>query len=137
MTDVLTPEQRKLNMSRIRNKDTQPEITVRSMVHRMGYRYSLHNSKLPGKPDLALTRHRKIIFVHGCFWHMHKCRYGKVQPKTNANFWKEKREKNVARDGKNLVMLKREGWKVLIVWECWAKNLESLGKRLTTFLKHR
>lgn len=135
MTDVLTPEQRKFNMSRIRNKNTRPEIIVRSLVHGMGYRYSLHKSELPGKPDLVLSRHRKIIFVHGCFWHMHKCRYGKVKPKTRANFWQNKRLGNVVRDRKNLAALKREGWQVLVVWECWTRDLESLESRLAAFLQ--
>lgn len=134
MTDVLTPEQRKLNMSRIRGRDTRPEMVVRSMVHGLGYRYSLYNSKLPGKPDLVLTRHRKIIFVHGCFWHMHSCDYGKVIPKTRTDFWQNKRKGNVARDRRNLAALKRAGWKVLVVWECQTKDLPALEKRLTKFL---
>lgn len=135
MTDVLTPKQRKFNMSRIRSKDTRPEMIVRSMVHKMGYRYSLHNSNLPGKPDLVLSRHHKIILVHGCFWHMHKCRYGKVKPKTRADFWQNKRMGNVLRDRKNLAALKREEWQVLVVWECWTRDLVSLQKRLETFLQ--
>ncbi len=135
MTDVLTPEQRRFNMSRIRNKDTRPEIIVRSLVHGMGYRYRLHSPELPGKPDLVLPRHRKIIFVHGCFWHMHKCRYGRVKPKTRASFWQNKRMGNVERDRKNLAALKREGWKVLVVWECWTRDLERLEKRITPFLQ--
>jgi DNA mismatch endonuclease (patch repair protein) len=135
MTDVLTPAQRKFNMSRIRNKDTRPEMIVRSLVHRMGYRYVLHNPKLPGKPDLVLSRHHKIIFVHGCFWHMHKCHYGKVKPKTRASFWQNKRMGNIIRDRKNLATLKREGWRVLVVWECWTRDLETLENRLVAFLQ--
>ena len=135
MTDALTPEQRRFNMSRIRNKDIRPEIIVRSLVHGMGYRYRLHSPELPGKPDLVLSRHRKIIFVHGCFWHMHKCRYGRVKPKTRASFWQNKRMGNVERDRKNLAALKREGWKVLVVWECWTRDLERLEKRITPFLQ--
>ena len=135
MTDVLTPAQRKLNMSRIRSKDTRPEIIVRTLVHGMGYRYRLHNPTLPGKPDLVLSRHRKIIFVHGCFWHMHKCRYGRVRPKTNATFWQTKRLGNVERDNKNIATLKLHGWKVLVIWECWTRNLELLEKRLAGFFQ--
>jgi DNA mismatch endonuclease (patch repair protein) len=135
MIDVLTPEQRRFNMSRIRNKDTRPEIVVRSIVHGMGYRYRLHCSSLLGKPDLVLVRHRKIIFVHGCFWHMHKCRYGKVRPKTRASFWQNKRVGNVVRDRKNLAELKREGWQVLVVWECWTRDLKALERRLVAFLQ--
>ena len=134
MSDVLTPEQRKYNMSRIRYKDTRPEMIVRSEVHRMGFRYKLYNSVLPGKPDLVLTRRRKIIFVHGCFWHMHTCKYGRVKPRTNAEFWENKRLGNVKRDRKNIRELKKNGWRVLIVWECWTKNLPLLRKKLSTFL---
>ena len=114
MADVHTKEQRSFNMSRIRNKDTRPEILVRSIVHRLGYRYALHRKDLPGKPDIVLTRHRKIIFIHGCFWHMHKCRYGRVKPATNADFWQTKREGNVARDKRNLRKLRKDSWKVLV-----------------------
>src|SRR5260370_600345 len=91
MTDVLTPQQRSFNMSRIRNRDTRPEMIVRSILHRLGYRYRLHKKDLPGKPDVVLVRHRKIIDVHGCFFHMHKCRYGRVVPVTNAKFWRNNR----------------------------------------------
>ncbi len=135
MTDVLTPEQRKLNMSRIRNKDTRPEMVVRSLVHRMGYRFRLNVKNLPGKPDLVLLRHKKIIFVHGCFWHMHKCKYGIVKPQTNAEFWQNKRMGNVERDKKNLLLLKKDGWKVLVVWECWTRNPHLLKNRITKFLR--
>ncbi len=134
MTDVLTPEQRKYNMSRIRYKDTRPEMIVRSEVHKMGFRYKLHNSALPGKPDLVLTRHKKIIFVHGCFWHMHTCKYGIVKPRTNAEFWENKRLGNVKRDRKNIRELKKNGWQVLVVWECWTKNLPLLRRKLSAFL---
>ena len=134
MSDVLTPEQRKYNMSRIRNKDTRPEMIVRSEVHRMGFRYKLHTSTLPGKPDLVLKRHNKIIFVHGCFWHMHKCKYGKVKPKTNAAFWENKRLGNVKRDKKVIRELETNGWQVLIVWECWTKDIYFLKKKLSSFL---
>ncbi len=135
MADVLTPEQRRLNMSRIRSRDTRPEMVVRSLVHGMGYRYRLHNPKLPGKPDLTLTRHRKVIFVHGCFWHKHRCRYGRVVPKTNADFWEEKRQGNVERDRRNITELKRLGWEVLVIWECWTRDTESLKRRLAAFLE--
>lgn len=135
MTDVLTPEQRKLNMSRIRNKDTRPEMVVRSLIHRMGYRYRLHVKNLLGKPDLVFSRDRKIIFVHGCFWHMHNCKYGRVKPQTNAEFWQNKRLGNVERDRRNLSLLKKDGWKVLVVWECWIKNPQSLTSRIMKFIE--
>jgi len=135
MVDVLTSEQRSFNMSRIRNRDTRPEMIVRSIVHRLGYRYRLHKKELPGKPDVALVRHRKIIEVHGCFFHMHKCKYGRVAPATNFEFWKAKRLSNVNRDRRNLKALKREGWRVLTVWECETKDLGRLARRLEKFLE--
>jgi len=134
MMDVLTKEQRSFNMSCIRNNDTRPEIIVRSIVHRMGYRYALHRKDLPGRPDMVLTRHHKIIFIHGCFRHMHKCRYGKVKPATNTEFWQTKRQGNVARDKRNLRKLRKNGWKVLIVWECRTRNIEKLTENLHKFL---
>lgn len=137
MADVLTPEQRSFNMSRIRNRDTRPEMIVRSIVHRMGYRYRLHKKDLPGKPDVVLVRHRKIIDVHGCFFHVHKCKYGSVVPATNAKFWRTKRQSNVERDRRNLRALKREGWQVMIVWECQTKDLNKLERAIRRFLESR
>src|SRR3954471_8486197 len=106
MADVLTSQQRSFNMSQIKSRDTRPEKIVRSIVHRLGYRYRLHKPDLPGKPDIVLVRHRKIIDVHGCFFHMHKCKYGIVVPTTNAKFWRTKRLSNVARDRRNQRTLK-------------------------------
>ena len=134
MADVLTPQQRSFNMSRIRSRDTRPEMIVRSIVHRLGFRYQLHKKDLPGKPDLVLVRHRKIIDVHGCFFHMHNCRYGKVVPATNAEFWRTKRESNVNRDRRNVKLLKKGGWQVLVVWECQTRQPEILEKTLLNFL---
>jgi len=134
MTDVLTPEQRHRNMSRIRGADTKPELIVRSVIHRMGFRFRVNYRRLPGTPDVVLPRHRKVIFVHGCFWHMHRCKYGRVIPKTNAAFWKAKREGNVIRDRRVLRDLKDAGWKVLVVWECWTKKPAALEQRLRRFL---
>ena len=116
-------------------KNTSPEIIIRSLVHRMGYRYALHRSDLPGHPDIVLVRHKKIIFVHGCFWHMHNCRYGKVIPQTRKNFWQTKRRGNVLRDKRNLRKLRSVGWKVLIVWECQTRALNTLSVKLSNFLK--
>lgn len=135
MPDVHSPEQRSYNMSRIRNKDTKPELIVRSIVHQMGCRFRLHRTDLPGKPDLVLPRHRKIIFVHGCFWHLHRCRYGRVTPKTNAEFWQAKRTANVERDRRNLKNLRRAGWQAIVIWECWTRKPESkVIPRLESFL---
>jgi len=124
-------------MSRIRYKDTRPEMIVRSIVHALGFRYRLHQKDLAGKPDMVLTRHRKIINVHGCFFHMHKCRYGSVTPVTNAEFWQNKRLSNVMRDRRNLSTLRRDGWQVLVVWECETKDPNRLTKRLLRFLSEK
>lgn len=136
MADVLTPEQRSFNMSRIRNRNTKPEMIVRSIVHKMGYRYRLHRKDLPGKPDLVFPSRHKIIFVHGCFFHMHNCPYGQVVPKTNAEFWEKKRTANVERDRKNENILKSAGWDVFIIWECMTKKsqIENLPEVLKEFL---
>ena len=135
MADVHTARQRSFNMSRIRGKDTKPELIVRSIVHQMGFRFRLHRRDLPGTPDLVLPRHNKVIFVHGCYWHMHRCRYGRVIPKTNTEFWQTKRMGNVERDRRNIRKLRRNGWSVLILWECWTRNVEEkLIPRLEEFL---
>jgi DNA mismatch endonuclease (patch repair protein) len=106
------------------------------MLHRIGYRYRLHLADLPGKPDLVFPKLRKIIFVHGCFWHMHGCKYGKVAPATNKAFWRAKRLSNVRRDKKNLAALRRANWQVSVVWECSIKkrNQDALRDRLVRFL---
>jgi DNA mismatch endonuclease, patch repair protein len=137
MADVLTPEQRRFNMSRIRSRNTKPEMIVRSLVHRMGYRYRLHRKDLPGKPDLVFPGRKKIIFVHGCFFHMHDCSYGKVTPKTNAEFWQNKRMGNVERDKRNIEALEADDWQVLTVWECMTKprQIDGLPSILKEFLE--
>ncbi len=132
--DNLSKEQRSYCMSRIRAKDTMPELIVRRIVHRLGYRFRLHRRDLPGCPDIVLPRHRKAIFVHGCFWHMHSCRYGQVAPTTNRNYWGRKRKGNVQRDQEELRALRHLGWKVLIVWECWTKDVPTLERRVQQFL---
>jgi len=138
MTDVLTPEQRRKCMASIKGRDTKPEMIVRKKVHALGFRYSLHRNDLPGKPDLVFSRFKKVIFVHGCFWHKHRCRYGRVKPKTNAAFWSSKRESNRLRDLKKRKILKKIGWGTLIVWECWTKDRRKLGQlddKLKLFLQ--
>jgi DNA mismatch endonuclease (patch repair protein) len=111
-------------------------MKVRSMVHKMGYRYRLHRKDLPGKPDLVFPGRHKIIFVHGCFFHMHDCPYGRVVPKTNPEFWQTKRLSNVERDRRNIAALESGGWKVLVVWECQTKKLPDadLAEILNIFL---
>jgi len=134
MVDVLTKKQRSFNMSQIRDKNTKPEIIIRSVIHRMGFRFRLHDKNLPGKPDIVLPRHKKVIFVHGCFWHLHNCRYGRVKPATNAKFWQTKRLSNKTRDKKTLAQLKKLGWQVLIIWECQLRNPTQISHKLQSFL---
>lgn len=134
--DKLNPEQRSANMRAIRSKDMAPELMVRKLVHGMGYRYRLHRRELPGKPDLVFVARRKVIFVHGCFWHQHnsaKCSDSRL-PKSNQEYWNPKLERNTARDRQQVAALKRLGWKVLVVWECETKHPSRLVKRLQTFL---
>lgn len=134
MTDVLNPEQRSYCMSNIHSKNTKPELYVRSLIHKMGYRYRLHKSNVPGKPDLVFKGLNKVIFVHGCFWHMHKCQFGKVKPLTNTEFWEKKRHSNVERDKKVKKLLKKEGWAILVIWECELKDESKLLLKISNFL---
>ena len=120
-TDVLTPEQRRFVMSRIRGKDTKPEMLMRRGLHERGLRYKLHGKGIPGKPDMVFPRHRAVVFVHGCFWHGHGCSLFKW-PKTRAAFWKNKIGRNMERDRQALAALKADGWRVLLVWECALKG---------------
>ena len=132
--DVLTPEQRSYGMSRIRGRDTKPELAVRHLVHAMGYRFRLHRRDLPGRPDIVLPRHRKVIEVRGCWWHGHSCRYGRPKARTNAKFWQRKLSGNVERDRRNARALRRSGWRILVVWECQTRDSERLLLRLERFL---
>ncbi|MBP7867804.1 MAG: DNA mismatch endonuclease Vsr [Acidobacteria bacterium] len=102
----------------MKGKDTRPELFVRKLVYHLGFGYRLHDPRLPGKPDLVFRKTRKVIFVHGCFWHRHQCRNGRANPKTNNEFWQKKLGANVSRDRRNRTALKKDGWKVLVVWEC-------------------
>lgn len=120
-------------MSRIRGRDTKPELLVRRLVHWMGYRYRLHKRDLPGKPDLVFASRRRVIFVHGCYWHMHDCRFGRVRPVTRAEFWQAKRMRTVERDARALSSLERTGWSSLVIWECEVKSTD-LETRLRRFL---
>lgn len=131
MSDILTPQVRSRVMSRIRGKDTQPEMHVRREVWRSGFRFRLHAKDLPGKPDLALAKYRLAVFVHGCFWHQHGCARSK-RPSSNREFWNLKLERNKARDRRNVVELKKRGWKVRTIWECRLKeDTEELIASLT------
>ena len=131
--DILTPQERSQRMSLIRSKDTIPELIVRRLVHRLGYRFRLHVRQLPGTPDLVLRRHLKIINVSGCFWHDHGCRRS-TKPKTNRSFWTAKLTGNKHRDQKNRRALRRLGWDVFTVWECEIGRPELLAERLKQFL---
>lgn len=131
--DRLSPKKRSALMSRVRTKDTEPELVVRSALHSLGYRYRLHRKDLPGSPDLVFPSRHKAIFVHGCFWHGHDCSRGKL-PQTNAEFWKIKIDKNKARDERVAQTLKLLGWEVLIVWECEIHTDEKFVRNLTRFL---
>ena len=130
MTDSLTTERRSWNMARIRGRNTIPEKLVRSLLHRLGYRFSLHRRDLPGKPDIVMARHQTVVFVHGCFWHLHAgCRYARI-PKTRRLWWTEKLSGNTARDKRHRNALRHLGWRVLTVWECETEQPEKLGRRL-------
>jgi DNA mismatch endonuclease (patch repair protein) len=116
--DIWTIEKRSEVMSRIRSKNTKPEMALRSMLHKMGYRFRLHRKNLPGCPDIVLPKYNTVIFVHGCFWHLHEnCRDGTI-PKTQSEKWKAKLLRNVDRDNKHKLELEELGWRVLIIWEC-------------------
>ena len=134
--DVHSPEQRSYNMSRIKGKNTKPELLVRKWLWSRGYRYRLHRKDLPGKPDIVFPRQKKAVFVHGCFWHKHDCRYFKW-PRTNREFWKKKINENVRRDQKNYQDLIADGWNYFIVWECELKaDITGLWDRLAEFLEN-
>ena len=135
MTDVLTDKQRSFNMSRVRSKNTRPEIAVRSLVHRLGYRFRLHSRDLPGCPDIVFACRKKVIFVHGCFWHRHTCKKGRSLPSTRQPFWQDKLEGNAERDRRTKAKLRRDGWGSLVIWECQVDRVEWLTKRITAFLE--
>ncbi len=121
-------------MSRISGKNTKPEVIVRSLLHKMGYRFRLHRKDLPGKPDITLPRHNKIIFVHGCFWHGHENCPRAKRPKSNRKFWDEKLDKNIARDKANFAKLQDLGWDIFVVWTCEVNNPVLLKQKLERFL---
>lgn len=136
MVDVLTPEQRRRNMSQIRRKNTRPEKVLRSLLHRAGFRFRLHCKELPGSPDIVLPKYAAVVFVNGCFWHRHKdCRFSTV-PATRTEFWLKKFADNVERDRQHANALRRGGWKVVVVWECeLRKDAELVLRRVTKTLK--
>jgi|SRR5215469_291029 len=132
--DIMSPETRSLLMARIKGKNTKPELAVRRLLHKLGYRYRLHVRDLPGCPDIVFARKRIVIFVHGCFWHRHSC--GRAyQPKTRATFWRDKFRANVSRDSKSMRELSRLGWRYLVIWECQVSKPISLASKLQRFLR--
>lgn len=135
MTDNISKERRSANMRAVLSRDTRPEIRVRQIAHGLGYRFRLNRRDLPGKPDIAFPGRRKVVFVHGCFWHQHKgCRKATV-PESNYDFWRTKLARNVDRDTAQLAAIRRLGWRVLVVWECEIKNERRLAARLRRFLQ--
>lgn len=136
MADRITPAQRSANMSRIRATGMKPEMTVRRLVHAMGYRFRLHRRNLPGTPDLVFPSRKAVIFVHGCFWHQHPdptCSRSHV-PRSRTEYWESKLQRNVLRDKNNVARLEAAGWRVLVLWECEIKDCDALKARLETFL---
>ena len=136
--DTLSRERRSWNMSRIRSRDTKPEAAVRSLLHRMGFRFRVNSGNaLPGKPDVVLPAHKTVVFVHGCFWHRHEgCQFA-YKPKSRVEFWTEKFAGNVVRDARVVRKLRRQGWRVLTVWECEIRSSEKLRRRLARMLGRR
>ncbi len=129
-----TDEHRSWTMSRVKSKDTAPEMIVRRLLHSMGYRYRLHGKALPGKPDLVFAGRKKAIFIHGCFWHGHDCKRGARIPSTRQDYWLAKVGRNRERDARNVASLEQAGWSVLTVWECELKDRVALAARLSEFL---
>lgn len=134
MTDVHTPQQRSRNMAAIKGKNTTPELRVRSLLHSLGFRFRIHRKDLPGRPDIVLPKYQLAIFVHGCFWHCHDCRYGRVIPATRREFWADKRGGNVSRDQKKRSELEAQGWKVETIWECETRSDEDLRAVIVSLL---
>lgn len=132
--DPLSPKQRSERMSRVRREDTKPELKVRQIVHGMSYRYRLHSKKLPGRPDMVFGKKKRVIFIHGCFWHQHDCNHYRM-PKSRQDFWRPKLSRNVERDKDTYQSLLHEGWGVLIIWECQLRDLDSVRRRIQKFLE--
>jgi DNA mismatch endonuclease (patch repair protein) len=132
--DTITKAERSALMSRIRSKNTNPEMAVRSILHRLGYRFRVHRKDLPGKPDIVLPRYRKIVLVHGCFWHGHTCRLAS-KPKSNEGYWGPKIARNQRRDVENREALLKHGWQVLELWECEVRKLDGIEERLLEFMQ--
>ena len=135
MSDIYSAAKRSEIMSRVRSTGTRPEMLVRRLAHSLGYRFRLHHDRLPGKPDLTFPRHRKVIFVHGCFWHQHERCVKATIPASNHAFWERKLSGNVERDRQNVAALCRSGWQALVIWECETGNRDALANRVRAFLE--
>lgn len=133
MTDTRTPSQRRHIMQSVRPKDTGPEVAVRKMLHSLGYRFRLHRKDLPGTPDIVFPRKKKVVFVHGCYWHGHECNKGRL-PKSKLDYWQPKIARNRERDAEKSRLLEDLGWEVLTVWQCELRNPETLQDKLVKFL---
>jgi len=121
-------------MAAIKGKNTRPEIVVRTVLHSLGYRFRLHKANLPGRPDIVMPKYRTAIFVNGCFWHCHECRFGKVIPATRSEFWADKRRGTVERDARKRGELELAGWRVITIWECETRSTEDLRSKLVSLL---
>lgn len=132
--DKIIPSRRSANMRAIRSSDTKPELLVQRLVHHCGYRFRLHRKDLPGKPDLVFSGRKAVIFVHGCFWHMHGCKSVRI-PKSNVDYWAQKLGRNRERDAQNVDALMQMGWRVLMIWDCETVDLAELERRVRQFLK--
>jgi DNA mismatch endonuclease (patch repair protein) len=135
MTDIVSPEKRSAMMSSVGSKDTKPEMIVRRILHGMGYRFRVHSSTLPGTPDVVLPRHRKVVFVHGCFWHGHPGCKNAARPASNTEFWDSKLDRNISRDAAVKRELEEQGWDVFVVWECEARDKDALAASLRDFME--
>src|SRR5208337_2290864 len=133
--DTFSVKRRSEIMRAIRSKDTKPEMIVRHLVYSMGYRYRLHRKDLPGKPDLVFPSRRKVLFLHGCFWHSHDCKRGGHTPGTNKEYWEKKIARNKARDVEHKTALEGQGWDILVIWECQTKDEAFLKNLLRSFLE--
>ena len=135
MTDTVDRKKRSEIMSRVGSRDTKPELIVRRIAHRLGFRFRLHRKDLPGCPDIVFPKYQSVIFVHGCFWHRHpSCKYAS-SPKTHVEYWENKFQSNVARDMRNEVLLHNLGWRTMVIWECEIKDRRGVARRISSYLR--
>lgn len=137
MADIFNQKTRSEIMAKVHSTNTTPEVKVRKILHKLGYRFRLHPNNLPGRPDIALPKYKTVIFVNGCFWHgCPTCKHAQIRPRTNEEYWQKKLDRNMERDKENIAALQEKGWKVLTVWECETKkkNMDMLVQKLTSFL---